>query len=178
MKQIILKTGELLTIREAMKEDARRVLACTEKASSETDFLTFAPGELKFTVEEEEKFLDNICKLDNSVFLVAEISEIIVGTASFMGGSRPRTAHTGEFGISILKEYWGRGIGTEMVGYLLKHSRDTGVIKKVNLRVRSDNKAAIHIYKKLGFVECGKLTRDLSINGKFYDSILMEYEIN
>lgn len=42
MKQIILKTGELLTIREAMKEDARYVLDCTEKASSETDFLTFA----------------------------------------------------------------------------------------------------------------------------------------
>lgn len=178
MKQIILKTGETLKIRNAKSEDAENVLNFTNKVCGETDFLTFGPGEFQLTVEQEEQFLDSLDKMDNSVYLVAEMQGQIIGTASFTGGSRPRIAHTGEFGMCILKEHWGKGIGTEMLKYLLEFAKSTGIIRKLNLRVRADNLPAIHLYKKLGFAECGRITREVSINGSFFDSILMEYELD
>lgn len=135
--------------------------------------MTFGQGEFDKTVEQEESFIHNISKRDNALFIIAEIEGQIVGSLNFSGGARPRTAHTGEFGVSILKEYWGQGIGTELIKCLVEWCKQLGVIRKINLRVRSDNYSAIHVYKKLGFTEQGVITRDFLINNKFYDSISM-----
>ncbi|NLA57464.1 MAG: hypothetical protein GX855_00940 [Firmicutes bacterium] len=35
------------------------------------------------------------------------------------------------------------------------------MIRKVNLRVRTDNQAAIHLYKKMGFREEGRITKEI-----------------
>jgi RimJ/RimL family protein N-acetyltransferase len=74
--------------------------------------------------------------------------------------------------VSVLKDYWGMGIGEELIRYLINWSRDSG-IRKINLRVRQDNLKAISLYKKLGFTEEGIVKRDSLIGGKFYDSLLM-----
>lgn len=97
---------------------------------------------------------------------------------NFSSGSRPRIVHTGEFGVSVLKEYWGNGIGTELISYLINWSKKSGLIRKINLIVRDDNFSAIHVYKKLGFNEEGVITRNLQINGRFYDALFMGYSID
>jgi RimJ/RimL family protein N-acetyltransferase len=84
----------------------------------------------------------------------------------------------GEFGVSILKEYWGNGIGTELIKYLIEWSKQSGLIRKINLIVRDDNFSAIHVYKKLGFTQEGIISRNLQINGKFYDALFMGYTVD
>ncbi len=173
MKQLNLKNGNLLVIRKANKSDAKEILDYIYTISSESDFLTFGEGEFDKTIEEEENFIDNISKQNNALFIIAEIEGKIVGNLNFSGGTRSRLAHTGEFGVSILKEYWEQGIGTELIKYLIEWSKASGVIRKIDLRVRSDNDLAIHVYKKLGFKEEGVITRNLQINNSFYDTICM-----
>lgn len=112
------------------------------------------------------------------MFIVAEIEGKIVGNLSFSGGPRQRIAHAGELGVCVLKEYWGQGIGTKLIEYLIDWCKESGIIRKINLRVRSDNYSAIHIYKKLGFNEEGLITRDFFINERFYDSISMGFIID
>ena len=73
----------------------------------------------------------------------------------------------------MLKEYWGNGIGEELIRFMIDWSKSSGVIRKINLRTRSDNTRGINLYKKAGFVEEGIITRDMQINGKFYDSLSM-----
>ncbi len=178
MRQVTLKTGETLVIRKAGREDATGVLNCVNTISGQSDFLTFGPGEFGITLEQEQLFLENISRLENAIYAVAELKGKIIGTASFTGGPRPRIAHTGELGISILKEHWRKGIGTEILNYIIDWAQNTGIIRKINLRVRTDNHPAIHLYKKLGFVQCGIMTRDIKIEDNFYDSILMGYDID
>jgi RimJ/RimL family protein N-acetyltransferase len=173
-----LKSGEILLIREATGDDASDLLSYVEAISGESDNLTFGPGEFDITLEQEAQFLAGLQKQDNSIYLVALLDGTIVGSISFMGGRRARTAHTGEFGVSVLKAHWGKGIGTALMEALLKWCRGTGTIRKVNLRVRPDNTGAIQIYRKLGFKEEGRITRDLYINGVFIDSTIMGYEID
>jgi len=173
MKQLKLKNGNELVIRKGSKSDAKAILDYINTISSETDFLTFGEDEFDKTLEEEEGFIENISKQNNALFIIAEIEGKIVGNLSFSGGTRPRLAHAGEFGVSILKEYWEQGIGTELIKYLIEWAKQSGVIRKIDLRVRSDNDLAIHVYKKLGFNEEGVITRDLQINNIFYDSICM-----
>jgi RimJ/RimL family protein N-acetyltransferase len=76
-------------------------------------------------------------------------------------------------GISVRKAYWNLGIGYEMLDFLIKWAKDSGVVRKIDLLVRSDNQNAIRLYEKLGFKQEGLITRNFCIDGKFYDSLYM-----
>ena len=178
MKHLILGNGDSLVIREANGSDANKILEYVNTISSESDFLTFGQGEFIKSIEQEEKHLANSFKQNNAIYIIAKIDDKIVGSLNFSAGTRPRIAHTGEFGVSVLKEYWKNGIGTELIRYLIEWSKQLGLIRKINLMVRNDNFPAIHVYKKLGFIEEGLITRNLQINGRFYDALFMGYAID
>lgn len=178
MKTYRLKNGETAVIRKATKADAAAILVFVDAVSYESNFLTFGPGEFEITLKQEEDFIDAILIKENSLFLIAELNGIIIGNLTFVGGGRLRTAHVGEVAISVLKNYWNNGLGTELMDFFINWCRQSEIIKKVNLRVRTDNYAASHLYKKLGFLEEGLLARDFLINGIFYDSVLMGFSID
>jgi len=177
MKECNSKTVKII-IRKAVKSDAEQLIRYLNIIGGESDFLTFGTGQFERTVEQEEYYIQDISNKKNALCIVAEINEKIVGNLNFSGGPRERTAHTGEFGISVLKEYWGNGIGEELIKYLINWSKESGIIRKLNLRVRTDNTRGISLYKKFGFIEEGIIKRDFLINGQFYDSLKMGLEID
>lgn len=167
-----------IVVREVRKEDAPKLLEYLDQVSGESDFLTFGSGEFELSVAEEEQFIENILKRDNSLFIVAEDKGKIVGNLAFSAGTRKRRAHVGEFGISVIKEYWGQGVGEELIAHLLTWSRGSNKIRKIDLEVRTDNVRAIKLYKKMGFVEEGLRKRALFVNNKFYDTLMMGLSID
>ncbi|GGL60927.1 GNAT family N-acetyltransferase [Sporolactobacillus putidus] len=122
--------------------------------------------------------IESVLSRENALFLIAESGGQIVGNLDFSGGSKSRTAHTGEFGISVLKDYWGEGIGKALVAELINWAHKNDVIRKINLRVRTDNARAIRLYKSFGFEEEGTIRRDFLIDGVFYDSLQMGLPID
>jgi RimJ/RimL family protein N-acetyltransferase len=165
--------NEKIIIREAVKSDANALIEYLNIIGGESDFLTFGIAQFGRSVEQEQDFIENTLKKKNALFIIAEINGKVVGNLNFSGGSRQRTAHVGEFGVSILKKYWGNCIGQELMEYLIDWSKNSGIIRKFNLKVRTDNTRGIHLYKKLGFLEEGIVKRDFLINGEFYDSLIM-----
>lgn len=172
MKEVYVNNKKIV-IRKAKKSDARALIEYLNIIGGESDYLTFGPGQFGRSVEQEEEFIVNALNKENALFIIAEVNGKVVGNLNFSGGIRQRTAHVGEFGVSILKEYWGNGIGEELVKYLINWSKSSGMIRKINLRVRTDNTRGISLYNKLGFLEEGIIKRDFLINGEFYDSLLM-----
>ena len=177
MKELNSKYGKII-IRKAVKPDAKELIEYLNIIGGESDFLTFGAGQFERTIEQEEEFLLSTSKKKNALFIIAEIDGRIVGNLNFSAGLRERTAHTGEFGISVLKQYWGNGIGEELLKYLINWCKVSGIIRKINLRVRTDNTVGISLYKKLGFQEQGLIKRDFLIDGKFYDSLSMGLQID
>ncbi|OPJ55050.1 GNAT family N-acetyltransferase [Alkalithermobacter paradoxus] len=178
MKKYILKNKDELVIQKANKSDALYIIDYLNKVACESDFLTFGEGEMNITLEAEEAFIEDCLKSDNKLFIVAKLNNKIVGVATFMAGAKPRIRHMGELGVSVLKEYWGIGIGNCLMDYLLNWAKETNIIKKVNLRVREDNHSAIKLYEKLGFKKEGIVSRELKIDDKFYSVVLMGLEID
>jgi len=172
MKEIKINNGKII-IRKALEYDANELVNYLDSISKESDYLTFGEGELGRTIEQEEEFIKITNNKNNSLFIVAEMDGKIIGNLNFQAGQRKRIAHTGEFGVSVLKEYWGNGIGKELIKYLIEWSKNSGLIRKINLRVRTDNTIAIKLYKKFGFLEEGIIKRDFLIDNKFYDSLSM-----
>ena len=174
---MIINNGKII-IRQATKDDASGLVDDLNVIGGESNFLTFGTGEFGISVEDEEWFIEKVLKKENDLFIVAEVDGEIIGSLNFSGGLRERTAHVGEFGMSVLKKYWGNGIGEELIKYLINWSKDSGIIRKINLRVRTDNERGIYLYEKLGFFEKGLLKRDFVIDDKIYDSLLMGLCIN
>jgi len=176
LKEYILKNGEVLIIRNGNLADAEEMIDYLNIISTESDFLTFGKGEVIITIEEERKTIEDCIKSENKLFIVAEINGKIVGNLVFRGGVKFRTKHAGEFGVSVLMEYWGLGIGRKLITFLIDWATHTNIIKKINLRVREDNNRGIELYQSLGFKVEGLLTREFYVDGKYHNSVLMGME--
>ena len=172
-QQYTLKNGQQLVIRKAAKNDAAATLICVSKTGGETDFLTFGAEGFPGTVADEEKFIKRCQTTANMLFIVAEVEGQIVGMLAFEGQNRLRLQHSGEFGITLLKDFWARGIGSRLIELMLAWAKSTGIVRKINLRVRQDNQRAITLYQKYGFKQEGLITRDYLINGHFYSVVLL-----
>ncbi|HBN94999.1 MAG TPA: N-acetyltransferase [Firmicutes bacterium] len=176
--RIRIKSGEELGIREALVQDAADLLRYVDAISQESDNLTFGPGEFGITLAQEEEYLAAQQRRSNAIYLLGLIDGEIVASLSFAGGARRRIKHAGEFGMSVLKEHWNRGIGTMMLSAFLDWCRCKEEIRKVNLRVRVDNDAAIHLYENVGFKREGRISREFQIEGQFFDTLCMGLEID
>lgn len=80
----------------------------------------------------------------------------------------------GELGILIGdKNAWGKGFGTDACQLLVEYAFGKLNLNKVWLAVFSNNLSAIKVYKRLNFVEEGRLQQHVFSEGKFEDKILM-----
>ncbi len=173
----ILKNNEHLVLREASQEDAEGMLSYVKKISLESKNLTFTPDEFTLTAEKQKEIFINSKNSDNDLYLLGFIDDEIVSSINFIGGKRSRINHAGEFGMAVKKDKWNLGIGGLMLDVLVDWSKNTKMIRKINLRVREDNKPAIHLYEKKGFITEGKISRGFQIDGKFIDHVCMGLSI-
>ncbi len=162
-----------LIVRPATRSDADEILQLLNTVGGESDNLTYGSEELGFTASQEEEIIEQHNKSCNSLFIVAQYMGKIIGILNFSGGNRGRIAHCGMFGMSVLKDYWGIGVGTCLVDFMLDWAVETDIIKKIELQVRVDNTRAIQLYKKMGFVVEGRLRKSIKIDGEYFDTLYM-----
>jgi len=172
-RDLTLPDGRLVRIRRSVPDDAAPVLAYLHQVGGETPNLSFGAEGPGITESEEREYLARVAGSDNSLSIVALVDGHIVGALTFDGGRRPRLRHVGEFGISVAQAYAGLGIGRAMIEYLLAWADASGVVRKINLKVRVDNAGAIRLYQRMGWVLEGRTTRDTLIDGEFNDCLLM-----
>jgi RimJ/RimL family protein N-acetyltransferase len=71
------------------------------------------------------------------------------------------------------KEYWGQGYGTDAMRAICRFGFDKMRLHKITLTVVTENRAAHHIYQKLGFVDEGRLRSVFRRDGQWYDMFTM-----
>ena len=172
-RELGLPDGRSVRIRRAVPDDAGPVLEYLRHVGGETPNLTFGAEGPGLTEEEEREHLVRAGEANNSLAILALVEGTIVGSLTFDGGRRPRLRHVGEFGISVAQEYAGLGIGRAMIEYMIAWAERSGVVRKINLKVRVDNAGAIRLYERLGWVHEGRSTRDTLIDGQFNDCLMM-----
>lgn len=72
-----------------------------------------------------------------------------------------------EYAISLRKKAQGLGIATEATREILRKAFDDFGLERVYLNVLSENKRAIHLYEKCGFVFEGEFRKHLYLRGAF-----------
>ena len=142
-----------IIIQRATREDAAAILKYLKKIGGETDNLSFGAEGLSFSVEQEEGYLSQIENSRDDIMLIAKDADNIVGSAS-LGRLPRRMNHRGDLSVSVLKDYWNKGIGGRLLAEIIDFARKNS-FEIIDLQVRSDNSAAIHLYEKYGFEKIG-----------------------
>lgn len=151
-----------ITIEKATCADAAEILQYLKHIGAETDNLTFGAEGLPFTTESEAAYIRQMENSCDAIMLVAKENGKIVGDASLSRQPR-RMNHRGDLGISVLKEYWNRGIGSRLLLEIIRFAKENA-FKVIDLQVRSDNLPAIHLYEKFGFQKIGTHPAFFQIN--------------
>jgi RimJ/RimL family protein N-acetyltransferase len=110
----------------------------------EGDFLQFK------TAKELKHFLKSFLKKSpkNHYFFIYQGRKLIGYIVLVMGRY---------IALLIMRDSWGKGYGTESMRLFLDHYFNVMNKRVVELGVHAENKAAITIYKKLGFRKIGKM---------------------
>jgi len=170
---MLLKNGKSLTIRKAKKEDAQEIINYLKKVGAESNNLLFGAEGLPYTVEQEASMIEKINSSTSSALLVGILDNKIICIGSLSSPQRERIAHQGDLALSVLKEFWGIGVGSCIMSELINFAKNSGKITVLHLGVRSDNANAITLYKKFGFEEIGLYRKFAKIDGVYYDDFLM-----
>ncbi len=174
MKQEVLRNGKTLKIRSAVEQDAENLLAYCNLVGGESDFLTYGKNGCNRTVEQERQFLGEFQNQPNSIYLLGFIEEELVCSANLCAEPKARLAHNCELGITVRKKLWGLGAAGILMQELIDFAKNRSMLRAIHLGVYATNEPAIRLYQKFGFQTVGRLKDYFSVDGHYYDELLMD----
>jgi putative acetyltransferase len=108
------------------------------------------------------------------LLLVAEAGGALVGNAGLNPvGNALRRRHAMGLGITVAKEWQGRGVGSQLMSALLDAADRWLGCLRIELTVFSDNAAAIALYRKFGFEVEGTHRAFALRDGRYVDALAM-----
>lgn len=111
--------------------------------------------------------------LKDAIFAVVGNQPIGMLVLSF--NQRSKTKHLAEiFSFYANKDYRGIGAGKKLMSAALEEVKSRGDVIKVRLSVNPEQKIAPRLYREEGFKIVGRLKKELLIDGRFSDEIIME----
>ena len=160
-------------IREAVSDDAEKMILYLNQVGGESDNLLHGENEFKVPIEGVKRKLAMSKESENSIVLIALENDQIIARAELEGYYAARIRHRAKFSISVRKEYWNRGIGTEMIKRIVEQAKKMK-IRIIELEVITDNYGAIALYHKMGFIDIGTYKDYFYVNGIYKDAAVMQ----
>lgn len=127
-----------------------------------------------WTVEQERRYLEGLSARE-AMHVALDDTLRIVGVQSLDRWSAilDSMAHVGQIGTFLLPEVRGRGVARQLWTETLAFARGAQY-RKLVIYVRGSNANAQAFYAHLGFERCGRLARQVVVDGVDDDEILME----
>lgn len=160
-------------IREAVPDDAEKMISYLNQVGGESDNLLIGENEFTVPIEGVKRKLAMSKNSENSIVLIALENDQIIARAELEGYYPARIRHRAKFSISVKKEYWNQGIGTEMIKRIFEQAKNLK-IRIIELEVIADNERGINLYHKMGFADIGIYKDYFFVNGIFKDAVVMQ----
>jgi putative acetyltransferase len=96
----------------------------------------------------------------------------VIGSLSIARDDGAITRHVSSLGMSVDREWRGRGVGSALLAEAFRWARWSGV-EKVTLTVYPENERALALYRKFGFTEEGRLTGHSKKSYGYEDEVIM-----
>ena len=150
-------------LRNATQSDGQLVLDNFNLTHTETDYLLTYPNENNYDAARESQFLKEKADSENEIEIIAVVDGGVTGTAGIEAvGMKYKVRHRAELGISVLKAFWGLGIGRALMTSCIECAKAAGY-SQLELKVVAENARALSMYEKAGFVEYGRNPKGFKI---------------
>ena len=170
----MFKDRELVSIRRATQEDAAGIAHVLAVVSRER---IHSAIDKSWSVDEERQYLSSLSPRE-AVHIAVNMTGVIVGLqiADRWSPSMSSMAHVAQVGTFVLPGWRQRQVGIRLWEATLAFVRDAGY-RKLVIQVRASNVGALRFYRRLEFVECGRLQGQVVIDGGEDDEVLLERRV-
>lgn len=172
---ITLADGRSAIIRTAEAKDAAALGLHLVSAAKQTPYLLQTADEhAAYSRRELANTLRHRQRAAGKLSLCATVGYTFAAYATVSPyGQLFRTNHRGTMSISVDSAYWGLGIGKALMAEIISFAAFAGYTQ-LELSVDAENKRAIGLYERFGFVRCGCIPAALKqADGTFHDELLM-----
>ena len=165
-----LRNKKVILVRAMTVQDANVYYEFIDQiALDSTNTLQYIGRKRKTYNELDAQFTSD--SLDNSTLNVGAFDQVkLVGQLRLRmpHSDHPWFQHLAQFGLMIIKDYWGQGIGKELLAIQESFARSIG-ITRIEATVRSENERGINLYKRAGYKIEGTRMQAARIDGKYLD---------
>jgi RimJ/RimL family protein N-acetyltransferase len=126
-----------------------------------------------WTAEEERHYLVSQSPREAVHVAVDDVRGVVGLQTVDLWSPLTSMAHVGQVGTFLLPALRGRGIGRRLWRATTAFAADAGY-RKLVIQVRGSNLDAQAFYRRLGFEPCGRLSRQVVIDGVDDDEVVME----
>ena len=172
------RDGRVVHLRPARDEDSGPLLAALNEVAAEGRYLLTRHWDI--TPELEARW--RLAAAGGDLLLIATVAPEedapaeVAGSVSLVRRSHEFVRHTAELGMWLRAAYREIGIGSAMVEAVLAWAAARG-IEKITLSVRSNNRRALSLYQKYGFVEEGRRRDYIKTPAGYEDECLLSYSV-
>jgi RimJ/RimL family protein N-acetyltransferase len=164
------------TIRKATVEDAHAIVTAEKEIAETPGYFCSQPNEL--SEQNVIKTIKSLAESEKGIYLVAERDGKIVGHAFLEPLHLQSICHVAQLSIGVHHGWQEKGIGTALMKELIAWAKQSATIEKIELNVRASNSRAIALYKKMGFIEEGRLKNRIKVSQTHYiDDVLMALNV-
>ena len=176
-KILTLKTGEQVILRMAEKADAQDLIDLKKDYIKNTSTLPWTLEEYPSDIENERALIQDYQKSANSILLVAEYENQLIGNIDITGSSRIKMFHTGMVGMGIKEKWRNKGLGKVLIKASIKWAKKHSPLEILWLDVYASNDLGYYLYKSTGFKVSGKVKGFFKEGDGYIDKIQMFKQI-
>ena len=170
-KTITLRNWKTCTLSSPQEEDALSLLEELRQTSLETNNMGRYAEEIDMDIEKEKFLLAKQATSGKALMISAWIEGRLIGNCGFKEVSLyEKSQHRAEFGIAVLRDYWGEGVGSALLLECISSAKKAGY-EYMELEVVSDNIRAIGLYRKFGFSPYGLREKSFKLRDGSYRAL-------
>jgi RimJ/RimL family protein N-acetyltransferase len=160
------------SVRMATTADAEPIIAILEEVAAERIYTAItkpwsAAEQRRYTAALSCREAIHVAETERKEIIGYQVLELWAPTLQSM-------AHAGQIGTFVRAASRGQGAGAALFRATATFAFAQNYAKFI-AQVRSRNAGALAFYSRIGFRECGRLTRQVRADGEEDDEILMEY---
>lgn len=152
-------------------DEAEQLWSLMNQLDYETKYMLYEPDERTKDLSGIESLIRDSVE-GQDFLLVAEADNKLIGYISAQKGRLNRIAHSAYIVVGILKDYRGKGIGTEFFKRLNVWAEESKVVR-LELTVICENESAKHLYTNSGFEIEGIKRKSVCVDGTYLDEYYM-----
>jgi len=160
-------------IRRAQPDDAVRIVALMAVVVGERKYSAI---DRAWSVDDQRRYLESLSSRE-AIHVAVDDAGTIVGLQILDRWSTlDSMCHVGQLGTFLLPAWRRKGVGRQLWDATLAFARAAGYLK-IAIYVRASNSDAQAFYQRLGFLPCGRLSKQVIIDGVADDEIMMELQL-